>query len=108
MITYEDFKKIEIRAGKIISAEKIPDTDKLIKFSVDFGEEKPRQIVSGIALYFSEPTQLVGKTCMFVTNLEPRIIRGHESNGMLFAVSSDTAFSLLEPSPGISPGTLAG
>ena len=52
MISYDDFAKVEIRAGKILSAEKIPDTDKLLKLMVDFAEEKPRQIVSGISLYF--------------------------------------------------------
>jgi methionine--tRNA ligase beta chain len=115
MISYEEFKKVEVRAGKILSAEKIPDTDKLLKLSVDFNEKdeqgnpKPRQIVSGISLYFPDPAVLVGKTCMFVTNLEPRTIKGYESNGMLFAVSSpaDGAFSILEPGPGIPPGTLA-
>ncbi len=114
MISYEDFKKVEIKAGKILSAEKILDTDKLFKLSVDFAEKdelgnaKPRQIVSGIALHFPDPAVLVGKTCMFVTNLEPRIIRGHESNGMLFAVSAgEGAFSLLEPNASIPPGTSA-
>lgn len=122
MITYDDFKKVEIRAGKILSAEKIPDTDKLLKLSVDFAEKKeivkedgtkdilnaPRQIVSGISAYFPDPATLIGKTCMFVTNLEPRMIRGYESNGMLFAVSNEQGgFSLLEPNSTISPGTLA-
>ncbi len=124
MISYEDFKKVEIRAGKIISAEKVPDTDKLLKLSVDFGEvaplagatvsmPSPRQIVSGIAAYFPDPAVLVGKTCMFVTNLEPRTICGLESNGMLFAVSTppdangQSGFSLLEPNSSIPPGTLA-
>lgn len=134
MITYDDFKKVEIRAGKILSAEKIPDTDKLLKLSVDFGERTQpvknfvapdpslglevqpilervqdiRQIVSGISTYFPDPAVLVGKTCMFVTNLEPRTIKGHESNGMLFAVStSEGAFSLLEPNSSIPPGTAA-
>jgi tRNA-binding EMAP/Myf-like protein len=136
MITFDDFKKVEIRAGKILSAEKIPDTDKLLKLSVDFGEQKevvrenlsvdavsepvaapapapvfvaaPRQIVSGISMYFPDPAVLVGKTCMFVTNLEPRTIKGHESNGMLFAVSTgDGSFSLLEPNASIPPGTKA-
>lgn len=107
-ITFEDFAKIEIRAGKILSAEKIPDTDKLLKLSVDFAEPAPRQIVSGISLYFPDPAVLVGKTAMFVTNLEPRVIKGHESNGMLFAVSTpEGAFSLLEPSSAIPPGTKA-
>ncbi len=114
MITYDDFKKVEIRAGKILSAEKIPDTDKLLKLSVDFAEKdeqgnsKPRQIVSGIALHFPDPLVLVGKTCMFVTNLEPRVIKGFESNGMLFAVSTpEGAFSLLETGSEIPAGTLA-
>ena len=126
MITYDDFKKVEIRAGKILSAEKIPDTDKLLKLSVDFGEtepvpsaipnttsvthgpSKPRQIVSGISAHFPDPAVLVGKTCMFVTNLEPRTIKGFESNGMLFAVSTpDGGFSLLEPNSSIPPGTKA-
>ncbi len=117
-ISYDDFAKVEIRAGKILSAEKIPDTDKLLKLSVDFAEGAPRQIVSGISLYFPDPAVLAGKTAMFVTNLEPRTIRGHESNGMLFAVSAEIpaaapgmpptqAFSLLEPSASIPAGTRA-
>jgi tRNA-binding EMAP/Myf-like protein len=123
MITYDDFKKVEIRAGKILSAEKIPNTDKLLKLSVDFGEmaetaddagnksvlkPAPRQIVSGISAYFPDPATLIGKTCMFVTNLEPRTIKGFESNGMLFAVSDGNGnFSLLEPNQSIAPGTQA-
>ncbi len=114
MITYEEFKKVEIRAGKIISAEKIPDTDKLIKLIVDFAEKdelgnaKPRQIVSGISAHFPDPAVLVGKICMFVANLESRTIRGFESNGMLFAVSTpEGGFSLLEPNGTIPPGTKA-
>ncbi len=109
MITLEEFKKVEIRAGKILSAEKIPDTDKLLKLMVDFGEiSAPRQIVSGIALHYPDSAVLVGKICMFVTNLEPRIIRGFESNGMLFAVSDDAGhFSLLEPNGSVPPGTAA-
>jgi methionine--tRNA ligase beta chain len=108
MISYDEFKKVEIRAGKILSAEKIPDTDKLLKLSVDFAEASPRQIVSGIFMYFPDPAVLVGKTCMFVTNLEPRMIKGYESNGMLFAIStSEGGFSLLEPNDSIPPGTLA-
>ena len=122
-ISYDDFAKVEIKAGKILSAEKIPDTDKLLKLSVDFGENqeissieegktvlvsKPRQIVSGISMYFPDPTVLIGKTCMFVTNLEPRMIKGYESNGMLFALSTnDGNFSLLEPNKTIPVGTKA-
>lgn len=107
-ISYDDFVKVEIKSGKILSAEKIPDTDKLLKLSVDFAESSPRQIVSGISLYFPDPTVLIGKTCMFVTNLEPRMIKGYESNGMLFALSTpDGNFSLLEPNSTIPVGTKA-
>jgi len=119
MISYDDFKKVEIKAGKILTAEKIPNTDKLLRLTVDFAEIKPmpesnlsmpapRQIVSGISTYFPDPAVLVGKTCMFVTNLEPRMIKGFESNGMILAVSTDNgAFSLLEPNQTIPPGTAA-
>jgi len=143
MITYDDFKKVEIRAGKILSVEKVPETDKLLKLTVDFGEyeevkgaavvevpenpevpavevtakeaiemikkiPKHRQIISGIALKFPDINTLVGKTCMFVTNLEPRMIKGFQSDGMLFALSTpEGAFSLLEPNASIPPGTMA-
>lgn len=108
MITFEEFKKIEIRLGKILSAEKIPDTDKLLKLSVDLGEDKPRQIVSGISMYFPDCSLLVGRKCMFVSNLEPRVIRGFESQGMIFAISTeDGAFSLLSPDVDMPVGTLA-
>lgn len=108
MITFDEFKKIEIRLGQILSAEKIPETDKLLKLSVDIGEESPRQIVSGISTFFPDCSVLVGKKCMFVANLESRVIKGFESQGMIFAVSTeDGAFSLLEPSVDMPVGTLA-
>jgi len=108
MISIEDFKKIEIKVGKILSVEKVPDTDKLLKLSVDLGEENPRQIISGIALYFPDFSVLIDKKCMFVANLESRTIRGYESQGMILAVSTDDGkFSLLEPEDVIPPGTQA-
>jgi len=110
-ISIEDFKKIEIKIGEILSAEKVPETDKLLRLTVNFGEEAPRQIVSGISLYFPEPQALVGKKCAFATNLEPRTIKGLESNGMILAVSGGEAgsqyFSLLESSQSIPPGASA-
>ena len=121
MISFEDFKKVDMAVGQILSAEKVPETDKLLKLSVDFGsiftedaeglkEEKKdiRQIVSGISLYFPDCSVLVGKKCMFVTNLEPRMIKGLESQGMILAVSTeDGKFSLLEPNSDIPAGTRA-
>lgn len=115
MINIDEFKKVEIKIGKILSAEKVPETDKLLKLSVDFGEEAPRQIISGISLYFPDLSILVGKKCAFCTNLEPRTIKGFESNGMICAVSGqkppaegssegENYFSLLEVSDNVPPG----
>ena len=107
-IKIEDFKKVDIVVGQILSAEKVPETDKLLKLSVDLGEPLSRQIVSGISLYFPDCSVLVGKKCMFVANLEPRTIRGTESNGMILAVSTeDGKFSLLEPNYDIPAGARA-
>ena len=103
-ISYDEFAKVDIRVGTILSAEKIPDTDKLIKLSVDFGNEGTRQIVSGISEYFPDPSVLVGKQTTFVFNLEPRKIKGYESNGMLFAHGSGETFSLIIPEKKVPPG----
>ncbi|MEQ1561594.1 MAG: hypothetical protein ABL899_02640 [Nitrospira sp.] len=109
MISIDDFKKLEIKIGHILSAEKIDGADKLLKLSVDMGEESPRQIVSGIALYFPDPQTLVGKKCAFASNLEPRTIRGFESQGMILAVSGgegeNNFFSLLETSSNVTAGS---
>lgn len=109
MISIDDFKKIQIKIGLILSAEKVPDTDKLLKLSVDMGEEKPRQIISGIAFYFPELEKLVGKKVAFLANLEPRVIRGLESQGMILAVSGGEGdnqfFSLLETTEKVVPGS---
>ncbi|MEO5635273.1 MAG: hypothetical protein ABIS26_01985 [Candidatus Paceibacterota bacterium] len=108
MISIEEFKKIDIRVGEILSAEKVPETDKLLLLSVNLGDDNPRQIVSGISLYFSDASVLVGKKCMFVANLEPRMIRGIESEGMILAVSTpEGKFSLIMPENDIPPGASA-
>ena len=85
-ISYEEFKKVEMRVGKIISAEIVENADKLYKFMVDIGEEKPRQILSAIREYYTDPEFFIGKKLVFVTNLAPRMIRGLESQGMVVAV----------------------
>lgn len=107
-ISIEDFSKIEVKVGTVRSADRVPETDKLLRLMVDFNEEGgPRQIVSGIAAYVSEPEILVNRQLAFVTNLEPRVIRGLESNGMLFAVGSDETFAFLTPDREVPPGTSA-
>lgn len=104
-ISIDDFKKIEIKIGEILSAEKVLDADKLLKLSVNFGEEMPRQIISGISMYYENPSDLVGKKCAFATNLEPRVIKGLESQGMILAVSGDNFFSLLSTDQSVLPGS---
>ncbi len=98
MITLDDFSKVEMKIGKILSAERVPETDRLLKLEVDFGEDKPRQVISGIATYFEKPEDLIAIKCPFVTNLEPRKIRGLTSEAMILAVhTKDDKFSILEP-----------
>lgn len=104
MITIEDFKKGEITVGKILAVEIVEGSDKLLKLSVDFGEENPRTVVSGIRKYFEDPQTLVGVKCAFATNLEPRPLMGLTSEAMILAVSSDNYFSLLQVSDGVEPG----
>ena len=81
VINFDDFSKIDLKTGTIISAEKVEKADKLLKLEVDLGFEK-RTIVSGIALHFS-PEEIVGKKVVVVANLAPRKMRGIESNGMI-------------------------
>jgi len=104
-ISYEDFVKLEIKIGTILSVEVVPKADKLLKLSVDVGEGTPRQIVSGIRTYFEDPQVLVGRQCPFLTNLAPRTIRGFESQGMILAASFDDAFALLHPHVELTAGS---
>jgi methionine--tRNA ligase beta chain len=103
MITFEDFKKIEIRMGKVTACEKVEDANKLLRLQVDFGDFK-RQIISGIAQSYS-PEEMVGKTLPFIVNLEYRKFRGEESQGMLMAVDANDKTVLLEPNAELTPGS---
>lgn len=96
-ISIDEFKKVEIRIGEIRSAEPVEGSEKLLKLRVNFGDEE-RQVVSGIAKYFPNPTALVGKRCAFVTNLEPRMLMGLESQAMILASGGegDEPFYLFE------------
>lgn len=94
-INFGDFGKLRIRIGLIVEAKRVEGTAKLLKLQVDFNDEK-RQIVSGIAEFY-KPEQLIGKQFPFVVNLEPRIIRGVESQGMILAVDVGGKAVLLKP-----------
>lgn len=103
-ITFDDFKKLDIRIGKIVVAERIEGADKLLRLEVDFGDEK-RQILSGIAQFYA-PEELLGKQCPFIVNLEPRVIRGLESQGMILAADpGDDSAVLLHPDKEIKEGS---
>lgn len=106
MISIDDFKKVEIKIGKVLSAERMPDSDKLLKLSVDLGEENPRQILAGIAEHIADPSSLVDKEMPFVVNLEPRKLRGEMSEGMMLVASGDTSLSLLHPEKDVPPGSV--
>ena len=85
-INIEDFTKVELRAGEIRTAERVPKADKLLRMTIDLGEAEPRQILAGIAQYY-EPEKLIGRKVIVVANLAPRRLRGFESQGMVLAAS---------------------
>lgn len=105
MITIDDFKKCEIKIGTILSAEKVPEADRLVKLMIDLNEESPRQIISGIAEFFPDVSILIGRQVPVLTNLEPRTIRGFESNGMVLYVVGDTSLTTLSPGDAVPNGT---
>ena len=107
MITIDDFTKLDIRIGKVLSAERVPEADKLLKLVFDFGEEQ-RQIMAGIAEHIEDPETLVGKEMPVVVNLEPRKLRGYESQGMILVAKDAERLSLLHPAQEVAPGSIIG
>ncbi len=105
-IAYEDFAKIELKIGRVLSAERIPKADKLLKLQVDLGNEQ-RQILAGLAEHF-EPESLVGQSVIVVANLAPRTMRGLESQGMILAASAPDGppLSLVGPLAEVEPGLI--
>lgn len=95
-ISYADFAKLDIRIGTVVAAEMVPDADKLIKCTLDFGELGIRTIVSGIAEYVA-PDVLVGKQLPYVVNLAPRTLKGVVSEGMLVAGQDTQGLALIVP-----------
>ena len=104
LIQYDDFAKLDIRVGTVVAAEQHPNADKLLRFDIDLGEAKPRQIVSGIAAYF-DPKTLVGKQVTVVANLAPRKLRGLESQGMILTAESENGLKLIVPAGEVPPGS---
>jgi len=103
MISIDDFKKIELKVAKVISAEKVEGSDKLLKLGVDLGDEK-RQIIAGIGKAYN-PEDLVGKQIIIVANLEPRSLMGLESQGMVLAANAESGPVLIMPEKEVASGT---
>lgn len=105
-ISFEQFKRADIRIGTIISAERIEGADKLLKLMVDLGEQEPRQLLAGIAQFIEDPSSLKGKQIPVVANLEPRTMRGLESNGMMLAAHQEGSNPVfLSPEEQVPPGS---
>lgn len=103
MINFEDFKKIEIKIGKILSVERVVGSEKLLKLEVDLGVEK-RQIIAGIGSVY-EPEFLVNKEVPVICNLEPKILMGLESQGMILAAGSENGPVVLFPEKEVPAGS---
>ena len=103
-MTIEEFQNADLRIGKIVAAEPVEGSEKLLKLQVDLGEPIPRQILSGIARHY-RPEVIMGKHVVIIANLEPRMMMGHESQGMLLAAhGTDEAPVLLLPDGNVPPG----
>lgn len=106
-VTFDDFAKLDLRVGKVLECIKVPKADKLLQFLIDDGMGK-RTIISGIAAWY-KPEDLVGKQVCFIANLEPRKLRGIESQGMILSVEdADGNLSLIQPSKDVDPGCQIG
>ena len=104
-IQFDDLAKLDLRVGTITAAEKVPKADKLLKLTIDIGESTPRSVVSGIAMHHA-PDGLIGQQVVLVANLEPRKIRGVESQGMvLMAEDASGTLRFVQPTEGMAPGS---
>ncbi|MDY0112606.1 MAG: methionine--tRNA ligase, partial [Candidatus Syntrophosphaera sp.] len=103
-ISYDEFAKVDIRVATILSAQKVPKTDKLLHLKVDIGNEE-RELIAGIAEHY-KPENLPGKQVLMLVNLEPRTIRGIKSQGMILAIESEDNLILVVPEKYTPPGSV--
>ncbi len=105
MISFEEFKKIDLRVAKVITAERVEGSKNLLKLQIDLGEEQ-RQIIAGIAQFY-QPEDLIGREIIVIVNLEPKVVFGLESQGMLLAAEDKNQKKpvLLMPDKEVPPGT---
>ena len=105
MITYDEFKKVELKVGEVKKASRVEGSEKLLKLTVEIGELVPRQVIAGIGKVY-EPETLVGKQIVIVANLEPRMIMGLESQGMVLACTDENGPIVLFPERPVIPGAV--
>lgn len=103
MISFEDFSKVELKVGTVLSAEEVEGSEKLIKCQIDLGEENPRQILAGMKQWY-KPKDLIGKQVIVVANLEPKKMMGLESQGMVLAADAVGGPVLLIPQKEVPSG----
>lgn len=104
MISYDDFAKCELKIATIQACERIEGSEKLLKMALDIGEDLPRTLVAGIGKRYS-PEELLGVQIVVIANLEPRVLMGVESKGMLLATDGENGPVLLQPSLPVKPGS---
>jgi methionine--tRNA ligase beta chain len=103
-MTIDEFQKADLRVGKIVSAERVEGSEKLLRLQVDIAEPQPRQILSGIAKTYA-PEDILGKNVVIIANLDPRMMMGMESQGMLLAAhAEDGSPVLVFPISDVPPG----
>ena len=105
MVTYEEFKKLEIKVARIKEVTEHPNADKLYVIKIDLGDSCEKQIVAGIRNSY-KPEDLLGKEVVVINNLEPAVIRGVESQAMLLAASDESGISILIPHREVKIGSI--
>ena len=103
MISFDEFQRLDLRIGKVLDADRIEGTDKLLQVTVDVGEDEPRTVVAGLAEAFSA-RELIGQSVVVVANLEPATIRGVQSRGLILAAGGKTPLALIVPDRECEPG----
>lgn len=106
MISFDDFAKVELKIGTILTAQAVEGSQKLIRCTVDLGEDEPRQILAGVRKWY-KPDSLIGRQVVIAANLEPRVMMGFQSQGMMLAAGEEKPV-FLKPSAKVSPGSKVG
>jgi methionine--tRNA ligase beta chain len=105
MIAIDDFRKIELKIGKVQSVEPHPNADRLLVLKVDLGAGEIRQLVAGVRPHYPDPQALVGRNVVVVANLQPAQLRGVESQGMILAATGGETVSILSPDREVPAGS---